>query len=378
MKTIAVFVGTRPEAIKLAPVVRTLSATEGLRTVLVSTGQHREMLIQALDLFGLRPDHSLDVMQPDQTLSSLTGRLVSAIDPLLEEVRPDFSIVQGDTTTTFVGALASFYRRIPVGHVEAGLRTGDLTAPFPEEGNRRLVSGIAQLHFPPTEGSRQNLLRESVPDESILVTGNTVVDALHLERARQDEPAVRDALRAELAAELGDEWWDAPYVLVTGHRRENFGHGFDEICDAISDLAREFPDVRFIYPVHLNPNVQGPVNERLGGRENIRLIPPQGYPQFVSLMRESKLILTDSGGVQEEAPSLGRPVLVMREVTERPEGVEAGTVRLVGAHRDRVVEGVRELLTSEEAYRAMAEAVNPYGDGHASERIRDAILRYLG
>ena len=377
MKTVVAFVGTRPEAIKMAPVVRTLAATKGLRTILVSTGQHREMLEQALGLFGLVPDHSLDVMRPDQTLAGLTSRMIAAIDPLLAELAPDFCLVQGDTTSTFVAGLASFYRRIPFGHIEAGLRTGDLLAPFPEEGNRRLVTAVAQLHFAPTEGSRENLRREGVPEETIEVTGNTVVDALFLEMERQRRPEVDAKLKETLAAELGPGWWQQPIVLITGHRRENFGHGFDEICRAIAKLSGEFPDHSFIYPVHLNPNVQEPVRRLLGGRGNVRLIRPQDYSAFVALMRASRLIVTDSGGVQEEAPSLGKPVLVMRDKTERPEGIAAGTVRLVGAHCDPIVAGVRELLTSETAYRRMAEAKNPYGDGRASERIRDTCLRVL-
>jgi UDP-N-acetylglucosamine 2-epimerase (non-hydrolysing) len=336
------------------------------------------MLAQALAIFDLVPDHSLDVMRPDQSLAGLTSRLAAALDPLLAEVSPDLGLVQGDTTTTFASALACFYRRIPVGHVEAGLRTGDFAAPFPEEGNRRLVSAITRLHFAPTEGARLNLLREGIPAASIEVTGNTVVDALVLELELQRRPGVGEELREALSGELGARWWESPIVLITGHRRENFGEGFEEICGSIAELAAEFPDHRFVYPVHLNPNVQEPVRRHLGALANVRLIPPQGYREFVALMRECRLVLTDSGGVQEEAPSLGKPVLVLREITERPEGVAAGTVRLVGARRASIVSGVRELLTSEPAYRRMAEATNPYGDGRAAARIRDAILRLFG
>ena len=377
MKRVAVFFGTRPEAIKMAPVVKALQKAADIEPVIVATGQHREMLQQVVDLFQIDVDHSLDVMRPNQTLASLTARLMQAVDALLEEIECDFCLTQGDTTTTFVASLASFYRRIPVGHVEAGLRTGNIYSPFPEEVNRRLVSSIAALHFPPTEISRQNLLREGILDPAICVTGNTVVDALQLEIEQQSDPAIEKNLRAQLASELGEGWWQRPYVLVTGHRRENFGTGFDEICRALAELSERFPDHEFIYPVHLNPNVQGPVYERLGQRKNVRLMAPQPYRPFVALMRACRLVLTDSGGIQEEAPSLGKPVLVMRDTTERPEGVDAGTVKLVGADATRIVDSVSELLTDDAAYRRMSEAVNPYGDGHASERIVAAVNRFL-
>jgi UDP-N-acetylglucosamine 2-epimerase (non-hydrolysing) len=377
VKRVAVFFGTRPEAIKMAPVVKALVEAPEIDAVVVATGQHREMLQQVVDLFQIKVDHSLDVMRANQTLASLTARLMQAIDALLEEIECDFCLTQGDTTTTFVASLASFYRRIPVGHVEAGLRTGNIYSPFPEEVNRRLVSSIAELHFSPTEISQQNLLREGVPDRAIHVTGNTVVDALQLEIEQQRDPAIENEVRGQLASELGEGWWRRPYVLVTGHRRENFGHGFDEICRALAQLSERFPDHDFIYPVHLNPNVQGPVYERLGSRKSIRLITPQSYRPFVALMRGCRLVLTDSGGIQEEAPSLGKPVLVMRDTTERPEGVDAGTVKLVGADARRIVDSVSELLTDDAAYRSMSEAVNPYGDGHASERIVAAVNRFL-
>ena len=377
MKRVAVFFGTRPEAIKMAPVVKALQKAADVDAVVVSTGQHREMLEQVVDLFQINVDHSLDVMRPNQTLASLTARLMQAIDALLNEIECDFCLTQGDTTTTFVASLASFYRRIPVGHVEAGLRTGNIYSPFPEEVNRRLVSSIAALHFPPTEISRQNLLREGILDRAICVTGNTVVDALQLELEQRSDPAIEKNIRAQLASELGGGWWQRPYVLVTGHRRENFGTGFDEICKALAELSQRFPDHEFIYPVHLNPNVQGPVYERLGQQKRVRLIAPQPYRPFVALMRSCRLVLTDSGGIQEEAPSLGKPVLVMRDTTERPEGVDAGTVKLVGADATRIVDSVSELLTDNAAYRRMSEAVNPYGDGHASERIVKAVNRFL-
>jgi len=377
MKRVAVFFGTRPEAIKMAPVVKALEQAAEIEAVVVATGQHREMLQQVVDLFQIDLDHSLDVMRPNQTLASLTARLMQAIDALLGEIHCDLCLTQGDTTTTFVASLASFYRRIPVGHVEAGLRTGNMYSPFPEEVNRRLVSSMASLHFPPTEISRQNLLREGILDSAICVTGNTVVDALQLEIEQQSGPAIEKNLRAQLASELGEGWWQRPYVLVTGHRRENFGTGFEEICRAIVELSERFPDHQFIYPVHLNPNVQGPVYERLGRRKNVRLMAPLPYRPFVALMGACRLVLTDSGGIQEEAPSLGKPVLVMRDTTERPEGVDAGTVKLVGADATRIVDSVAELLTDDAAYRSMSEAVNPYGDGHASERIVEAVNRFL-
>jgi len=373
MTRVAVFIGTRPEGIKMAPVIKALEAADGLEPVVVSTGQHREMLQQVVDLFGLPVHHNLDVMQPNQTLASLTARLMTRIDALLEEVQPDLALVQGDTTTVLVAALACFYRRIAIGHVEAGLRTGNIYAPFPEEVNRKLASPIVSLHFPPTETARQNLLREGIDDATITVTGNTVIDALHLEAARQQDAQVRAEIEARLADAIGDDWADNPYVLITGHRRENFGGGFEQICDALATLADRFPDHAFIYPVHLNPNVQDPVYERLGGRDNIRLVAPQPYSEFVMLMHRSKVVLTDSGGVQEEAPGLGKPVLVMRETTERPEGLDAGTVKLVGTDAERIIGGMTELLEDATAYRAMAEAVNPYGDGHAAGRIVERI-----
>lgn len=377
MRTIAVFMGTRPEAIKMAPVVRALGHSKSVRPVVVSTGQHREMLRQVVELFQIPVHHDLDVMVPNQTLAGLTARLMTAIDQTLDVLRPDMALVQGDTTTVLVAALACFYRRVPIGHVEAGLRTGDLAAPFPEEANRTLAGKLVSLHFAPTERSRANLLREGVSDEHVLVTGNTVIDALHIEAEQQAHPAVHAAVHGRINALLGPGWNQRRFVLITGHRRENFGDGFEQICDALATLADRFPDVHLVYPVHLNPNVQGPVRQRLAGRANIHLIPPQDYREFVALMRACTLVLTDSGGVQEEAPSLGKPVLVMRDTTERPEGLDAGTVRLVGARREAIVDGVARLLTDPAAYRAMAEAVNPYGDGKAAPRIVQRIERFL-
>lgn len=373
---VLVFVGTRPEGIKMAPVVRSL-ARSALEPVVVNTGQHREMLDQVLELFDVTVTHSLEVMRPNQTLAGVTARLMTSIGEVLDRDVADFALVQGDTTTVLTASLACFYRRIPVGHVEAGLRSHDLSAPFPEEANRVLAGKLATLHFAPTERSQANLLAEGVPADRVHVTGNTVIDALHLEVARQEQAAVAAAIGERLDGLLREGWRDRRYVLVTGHRRENFGGGFDAICEALADIARAFPDVDLIYPVHLNPNVQEPVKRALGDVSNVWLIPPQPYAEFVALLRHATLVLTDSGGVQEEAPGLGKPVLVMRDVTERPEGVDAGTVRLVGANRERIVSAVSELLSDEEVYRAMAQATNPYGDGRAAGRIARAIEEWL-
>jgi len=377
MKKVAVFMGTRPEGIKMAPVIKALEKAEGLTPVVISTGQHREMLQQVVDIFDLDVDHDLAVMQPDQTLASLSARLMERVDALLGDIDIDMALVQGDTTTVLIASLACFYRRIPLGHVEAGLRTGNMQSPFPEEANRRTAAPLMNLHFAPTTQSRQNLLDENIPAEQIHVTGNTVIDALFLEVEQQKKPEIQAEVDLALDGALPDNWRQQPYVLITGHRRENFGGGFEQICDALARLARQFPDHQFIYPVHLNPNVQKPVNQLLAGLDNIHLIPPQGYRAFVALMANATLILTDSGGVQEEAPSLGKPVLVMRDTTERPEGVEAGTVKLVGADADAIVSEASRLLLDQNAYDAMANAKNPYGDGHAADRIVAALDNYF-
>jgi UDP-N-acetylglucosamine 2-epimerase (non-hydrolysing) len=377
MHKVAVFMGTRPEAIKMAPVIKALEANPDLEPIVVSTGQHKEMLKQVVDLFDLKVDHDLEVMQPNQTLASLTSRLMARIDTVFDKIQPDFALVQGDTTTVLVAALACFYRRIPIGHVEAGLRTGNIYSPFPEEANRKLATPLVTLHFPPTAFGQKNLIDEGIDDGSIFVTGNTVIDALHLEVERQKDPGLKKQIRADLASEIGDDWDQSPYVLITGHRRENFGGGFEQICDALVLLADKYPGHNFIYPVHLNPNVQTIVHEKLGGRPNIRLTGPKDYRLFVALMNASHIVLTDSGGVQEEAPGLGKPVLVMRDTTERPEGVDAGTVQLIGANRDKIVAHVSELIDDPAAYRRMSEAQNPYGDGQASPRICRAIREYL-
>jgi UDP-N-acetylglucosamine 2-epimerase (non-hydrolysing) len=377
MKTIAVFLGTRPEGIKMAPVIAALEAARDLRPVVISTGQHHEMLEQVIDVFGFRVDHDLAVMEPNQTLAGLTARLLTEIDGVLDRVHPDMALVQGDTTTVLAAALACFYRKIPIGHVEAGLRTGNIWSPFPEEVNRRLASPLVTLHFAPTSTARDNLVREGIDAGCILVTGNTVIDALQLEVARQRDPDVEVRIDRELSRAVGNDWDTRPFVLITGHRRESFGAGFEQICRAVAELAETFPDHRFVYPVHLNPQVQRPVHARLARHPNVVLTEPRSYRTFVALLRHCRVVLTDSGGVQEEAPGLGKPVLVMRDTTERPEGVEAGTVRLVGPHAERIVAGVRELLTDRSAYDAMARAKNPYGDGRAAGRIVERIASHL-
>ena len=377
-REVAVFMGTRPEAIKMAPVVAALDRAPDFDCTVVATGQHKEMFRQVARQFDFAVHADLEVMRPDQTLGGLTARLMEAIDRWLESARPDMALVEGDTTTVLVAALACFYRRIPIGHVEAGLRTGNIWSPFPEEVNRRLAAPLVALHFAPTESARRALLREGVRDEAIAVTGNTVIDALLMEVAAQRHDArVRAEVEEDLARHLGTGWRGIPFVLITGHRRENFGDGIEQICRAIAILARSFPDHRFVYPVHLNPNVHVHVNRLLGDLSNVRLIAPQGYRSFVALLSRCRLVLTDSGGVQEEAPSLGKPVLVMRDTTERPEGIEAGTALLTGARTESIVEHATRLLTDARAYRAMAAARNPYGDGHAAARIVECIRRFF-
>jgi UDP-N-acetylglucosamine 2-epimerase (non-hydrolysing) len=366
-------IGTRPEAIKLAPVILELARRPDYCQPLVcSTGQHRQMLDQALAAFGIIPQFDLDLMLSGQTLAGITGRAVERLDELIRREQPDVILVQGDTTTAFCGALAAYYQRKKVGHVEAGLRTGNKFAPFPEEVNRRLITPLADYHFAPTERSKAALIAEGVPAAAVFVTGNTVIDALLWIRdtVRRSTPDLPDGVvRAMEGRQV---------VLVTGHRRESFGQGFQNICQAIRDVADSIPEVLFIYPVHLNPNVQAPVRQLLGGHERIRLIEPQAYAPFVWLMDQATIVLTDSGGVQEEAPCLGKPVLVMRETTERPEGVAAGNARLVGLRKETITAELLRLLQDSAARTAMSCVRNPYGDGQAAARIADLLLSSLG
>jgi len=332
------------------------------------------MLDQALRVFEISPDIDLNLMKPGQDLSDVTASVLLGLRAVLAEKRPDALLIHGDTTTTLASAMAGFYAGVPVGHVEAGLRTNDLYSPFPEEFNRQIAGKIARWHFAPTEQSKKNLLGEGIRDDAIAVTGNTVIDSLlwMLDKV-ESEPGRRDAVLALLSGRLGFDWQHSRFVLITGHRRENFGDGFLQICEALKDLAQRHPDVHFVYPVHLNPNVLQPVRSILAGLPNVHLIEPLDYEPFVVLLKHCYLVLTDSGGIQEEAPSLGKPVLVMRDVTERPEAVEAGTVRLVGANRARIVANVSELLSDADSYKSMARAHNPYGEGDACERIIDVL-----
>ncbi|MCC6454903.1 MAG: UDP-N-acetylglucosamine 2-epimerase (non-hydrolyzing) [Caldilineaceae bacterium] len=365
LKVLSIF-GTRPEAIKMAPVVKELAKHPGhiINRVCV-TGQHRQMLDQVLSLFEIVPDHDLNIMQQSQSPLQVAAAVLTGLDSILQQERPDWVLVQGDTTTVMAAAIAAFYARVKVGHVEAGLRSYDKWQPFPEEINRRIAGVTADLHFAPTERSRQNLLREGILEEQIRVTGNPVIDALQWVAQQPYVPGT---------GPLQAIPWEKRLILVTAHRRENFGQPLDEICCAIRELAEQYrEDVHFVYPVHLNPNVQGPVYASLAGIPNVTLLPPLDYLPLVHLMKRSTLVLTDSGGIQEEAPGLGKPVLVLRETTERPEAVDAGTVRLVGAHRAAIVEWVRCLLDSPTEYAKMAQAVNPYGDGLAAGRIVEAL-----
>jgi len=369
VKVLTVF-GTRPEAIKMAPLVHALAKDPYFDARVCVTAQHREMLDQVLHLFSIVPDYDLNIMKPGQGLTEITCRILEGVKPVLEEFQPDVVLVHGDTTTTVATSLAAFYQHIPVGHVEAGLRTGDLSSPWPEEANRTLTGHLALYHFAPTENSRANLLRENVADKRIFVTGNTVIDALITVR---DNILADVALQHELASRYPFLRDDKKLILVTGHRRESFGQGFEHICEALAEIARANEDVQIVYPVHLNPNVSEPVNRILGHVDNITLIEPQDYLPFVWLMNRAWLILTDSGGIQEEAPSLGKPVLVMRETTERPEAIKAGTVRLVGTDSEHIVAAVTHLLHDDTEYQAMSRAHNPYGDGKACARILHAL-----
>jgi len=392
MNRIAIIFGTRPEAIKLAPVIMAMRSDPRFDCRICVTAQHREMLDQVLDVFGIHPDVDLDLMRPNQTLAGLTARAIEAVDGYLRVDKPDIVLVQGDTTTVFCAAVAAFYQRVPVGHVEAGLRTGNLQAPWPEEANRVLTTRLTTLHFAPTDTARQNLLREGVADNRIHVTGNTVIDALlWMRRKIQENPKLHERIVSSL--HLPDEYcgWllasksasdfsnnnQAKMILVTGHRRESFGQGFENLCRAIRQLVEEHPETAVIYPVHLNPKVQEPVRKILGDHPRIRLAQPVSYETFVWLMERSYFILSDSGGVQEEAPSLGKPVLVMRETTERPESVAAGTCRLVGTDPDTILREARELLNDPQEYRRRSELKNPYGDGNAAGRICKTCAAFL-
>jgi UDP-N-acetylglucosamine 2-epimerase (non-hydrolysing) len=370
VKVLSVF-GTRPEAVKMAPVVRRLAQTRGVESRVCVTAQHRQMLDQVLTLFGIQPDYDLDLMREDQSLAELSAAILTHLEPVYRAFKPDWVLVQGDTTTVAIAALLAYYQRLRVGHVEAGLRTFDKWQPFPEEINRRVAGVTADLHFAPTEWTRNNLLREGVDPKSVLVTGNPVIDALQFV-AQQPEPgSVRELLAG---SGIGTGSSDGRrLVLVTAHRRENFGKPLEAICGALKRLA-DRGDVSIIYPVHLNPNVQAPVYGLLGNVKHITLLSPLDYLPLVHLMKHADVILTDSGGIQEEAPAFGKPVLVLREVTERPEGVEAGTVKVVGTDADRIVHETSCLLDDAAAYARMAQAANPYGDGHAAERIVQALL----
>ena len=395
LRVLSIF-GTRPEAVKMAPVVQELARTPGITSLICVTAQHRQMLDQVLSLFNLTPDIDLDLMRPNQSLAELTAAIFTGLDPVLEDVRPDWILVQGDTTTVMAASLAAFYRRIRVGHVEAGLRTADKWQPFPEEINRRVASVAADLHFAPTEWSKQNLLHENISAERIVVTGNPVIDALHTvaslpptpdvialfnrlglvptQPTTQSTPAPSPLSPSTLPASQARV--GPRLLLVTAHRRENFGQPLEDICTALASLARIYGDaIRIVYPVHLNPNVQATVYRRLSDIPNLHLLPPLDYLPMVHFMKRATLVLTDSGGLQEEAPGLGVPVLVMRELTERPEGVAAGTVRLVGTDPQRILSETRRLLDDPLAHAAMAQAINPYGDGKAAPRIVQAILQ---
>jgi UDP-N-acetylglucosamine 2-epimerase (non-hydrolysing) len=375
-KKVMLVFGTRPEAIKMAPLYHALKADQiHFDTRICVTAQHRQMLDQVLRVFEIEPDTDLNLMKPGQDLSDVTSSVLLGMRSVLQsENRPDVLLVHGDTTTSMVSAMAAFYAGVPVGHVEAGLRTHDLRAPFPEEFNRQVTGKLATWHFAPTQTSRANLLAEGVKDAVVSVTGNTVIDALQWVLQRiEANPNRRTSLETLLSEQMPFDWREKRFVLITGHRRENFGDGFLQICEALKELASEHGDVHFVYPVHLNPNVQQPVHTILAGLPNVHLVEPLEYEPFVYLLKHCHLVLTDSGGIQEEAPSLGKPVLVMRDVTERPEAVDAGTVRLVGADRSKIIENVTSLLGDAEQYARMSRAHNPYGDGHACERILQVL-----
>jgi UDP-N-acetylglucosamine 2-epimerase (non-hydrolysing) len=373
IKVLSIF-GTRPEAIKMAPLVKALKLADGIEAKVCVTAQHREMLDQVLDLFEITPEYDLDIMKPGQSLYDVTTNILLGLKPILEEFKPDLILVHGDTSTTLSASLAAFYQQIPVGHVEAGLRTGNLASPWPEEGNRKLTGAITKLHFAPTDTSEQNLLNEGVNADDIIVTGNTVIDALLqvVDKVKTDETLIQT-----LQTKFPKLDESKKLILVTGHRRESFGGGFERICEALAEIATAHPEAQVLYPMHLNPNVREPVNRILKNVKNVQLIEPQDYLPFVYLMSKAHIIVTDSGGVQEEAPSLGKPVLVMRDTTERPEAVAAGTVKLVGTDKNRIINEVKNLLTNQADYETMSRAHNPYGDGKACERIISKIKQHF-
>lgn len=373
IRVLSVF-GTRPEAIKMAPLVHKLNDDQCIESKVCVTAQHREMLDQVLNLFEIKPDFDLNIMKPGQSLYDVTSNILMGLKSVLEEFQPDIVLVHGDTATTLSTSLAAYYQQIAVGHVEAGLRTGNIYSPWPEEGNRKLTGAIATLHFAPTSTSQQNLLNEGIAKSSISTTGNTVIDALFLvkEKLKEDQD-----LNATLAAHFSVLDPNKKLILVTGHRRESFGNGFERICEALVDIAQKHPECQILYPVHLNPNVREPVNRILKGVDNVHLIEPQDYLPFVYLMNQAHIILTDSGGIQEEAPSLGKPVLVMRNTTERPEAVDAGTVKLVGTDKQVIIDAVEDLLTNQANYESMSRAHNPYGDGNACDHIIEKIKQHF-
>ena len=383
-KKVMLVFGTRPEAIKMAPVVGALKDADDFEVTVTVTGQHRQVLDSVLEVFGIRPDYDLNIMRPGQDLYDVTSRVLSGMRDVFKEIQPDIVLVHGDTSTSTAAALAAFYARIKVGHVEAGLRTGDIYSPWPEEMNRRLTGRLANVHFSPTETSKANLLRENVDEAAIFVTGNTVIDALIQVKSQLENS---QELKASVAATIKNQGYDLDrlkagrrLVLVTGHRRENFGEGFRHICQALAELSAKYVDsVDFVYPMHLNPNVRGPIAETFGDNrlDNMFFIEPVDYLPFVYLMMSSHVILTDSGGIQEEAPSLGKPVMVMRDTTERPEALEAGTVELVGTDRRKIVDGVSRLIDDDDLYSERCSRLNPYGDGKASERIVEALRSIL-
>jgi UDP-N-acetylglucosamine 2-epimerase (non-hydrolysing) len=370
-KRILTVFGTRPEAIKMAPLVHALATDERFDAKVCVTAQHREMLDQVLELFEITPDYDLDLMKAGQTLNEVTARILLELKPVLQEFKPDVVLVHGDTATTFAASLAAYYEQIDVGHVEAGLRTGNIYSPWPEEGNRKLTGALTKYHFAPTATSQQNLLDENYAQENIVVTGNTVIDALLMVKDKIDHDVELNATLAAAFSMLND---NKKLILVTGHRRESFGGGFERICEALAITAKRYPNAQILYPMHLNPNVREPVNRILKGIDNIYLIEPQQYLPFIYLMTRAHIILTDSGGIQEEAPSLGKPVLVMRDTTERPEAVDAGTVKLVGTNVEVMTQAINELMDDECKYQIMSFSHNPFGDGRASAKIIDTLI----